>query len=80
MANKLNLNLNQRKRNNDHRRTVDNPAFESKPTNVSAFDMQLIPLENFYSNRDSIRKAREARPIIRAGTLELNGLNLQDET
>ena len=48
--------------------------------NHLALDMQLIPPENFYSNRDSIRKAREARLVIQAGTLELNGLNLQDET
>ena len=48
--------------------------------NHSALDMQLIPLEKFYSNRDSIRKAREARLIIRAGTLEPNGINLRDET
>ena len=79
-----------KERFNDHRRTVDNPASKSKPTNVSehfmltpnhsASDMQLIPLEKFYSNRDSIRKAREAHLIIRAGTLEPNGLNLRDET
>ena len=48
--------------------------------NHLASDMQLIPHENFYINRDSIRKARETRHKIHAGTLEPNGLNLRDET
>ena len=52
-----------KERFNDHRRTVDNPASKSKPTNVSehfmltlylsALDTQPIPLEKFYSGRDS---------------------------
>lgn len=75
---------------NEHRRPVDNPNSRSSPTNVSehfifstnhsASDMQLIPLETIFSNRDSIRKAREAVLIIRAGTLEPSGLNKRDET
>ena len=79
-----------KERFNEHRRTVDNPVSRSKPTNVSehfiltrnhsALDMQLIPLEIFYNKRDSIRKAREAHLIIRAGTLEPNGLNIREET
>ena len=61
-----------KERYNEHRRTVDNPVSKSKPTNVSelfmltpnhsALDMQLIPLEKFYSNRDFIRKARRSSP------------------
>ena len=59
---------------NEHRTPVD-----SKPTTVSehflcnnhnATDMQLIPLELVKSNRDSVRKAREAYLIERCQTLE----------
>ena len=55
---------------NEHRRTIDNPNNKSKPTtaaehflsspNHTANDMLLIPIEKIFSNRDSIRKAREA--------------------
>ena len=55
---------------NEHRRTIDNPNSKSKPTtaaqhfisspNHTANDIQLIPIEKVFSNRDSIRKAREA--------------------
>ena len=41
--------------------------------------MQLIPIEKIFSSRDSIRKAREATLIIRAKTIELNGLNARDK-
>ena len=50
---------------NEHRRTIDNPNTKSKPTtaaehflsspNHTANDMQLIPIEKIFSNRDSIR-------------------------
>ncbi len=78
-----------RQRFNDHRK-IDKPNCKSKPTsaaehflltpNHSPRDMQLIPLEKLTSNRDSIRKAREATLILRAGTLEPRGLNRRDET
>ena len=42
--------------------------------------MQLIPLELVKSNRDSVRKAREAYLIKRGQTLEPHGLNKKDET
>ena len=42
--------------------------------------MQLIPLELVKSNRDSVRKAREAYLIERGQTLEPHGLNKKDET
>ena len=54
---------------NEHLRTIDNPNTKSKPntaaehflsSNHTANDMQLIPIEKIFSNRDSIRKAREA--------------------
>ena len=55
---------------NEHRRTIDNPDAKSEPTtaakhflysrNHTANDMQLIPIEKTFSNRDSIREAREA--------------------
>ena len=41
--------------------------------------MQLIPLELVKSNRDSVRKAREAYLIERGQTLEPHGLNKKDE-
>ena len=55
---------------NEHRRTIHNPNTKSKPTtaaehflsslNHTANDMQLIPIEKIFSNRDSKRKAKEA--------------------
>ena len=58
---------------NEHRRTIDNPNTKSKPTtaaehflsspNHTANDMQLVPIEKIFSNRDSIRKAKEAKFI-----------------
>ena len=41
--------------------------------------MILIPLEQLYTSRDSIRKAREAFLIHRRKTLEPAGLNRRDE-
>ena len=74
---------------NDHRRPVDKQTNISRPTAVSehflsndhnANDMQLIPLELTKSNRNSVRKAREACLIDRGQTLEPLGLNRRDET
>ena len=74
---------------NEHRRTVDKQTNRSKPTTVSehflsndhnASNMLLIPLELIKSNRDSVRKAREAYLIDRGQTLEPLGLNRRDET
>ena len=48
--------------------------------NHNATDMQLIPLKLVKSNRDSVRKAREAYLIQRGQTLEPRGLNKKDET
>ena len=55
---------------NEHCRTIDIPNTKSKPTtaaehflsspNHTANNMQLIPIEKIFSNRDSIRKAKEA--------------------
>ena len=73
---------------NEHRRPVDNPCNISKPTTVSehfltndhsAYDITLIPLELTKSNRDSVRKAREAYLIERGKTLEPLGINKKDE-
>ena len=73
---------------NEHRRPVDNPSNISKPTTVSehfltndhsANDITLIPLELTKSNRDSVRKAREAYLIERGKTLEPLGINKKDE-
>ena len=79
-----------RQRFNEHRRTLDNPNSRSELTHVaehfifspnhSASDMQLIPLEKIITNRDAIRKAREATLIHRARTLEPTGLNKREET
>ena len=74
---------------NEHRRPVDKRTNSSKPTTVSehflcnnhnATNMQLIPLELVKSNRDGVRKAREAYLIERGQTLEPHGLNKKDET
>ena len=55
----------------EHRRPVDNSSNISKPTTVSKhFLTTLIPLELTKSNRDSVRKAREAYLIERGKTLE----------
>ena len=48
-------------------------------SNHSHTDMQLIPLENIRSSRDSVRKARESHLIDKAMTLEPHGLNRRDE-
>ena len=74
---------------NEHRRPVDKQTNISKPTAVSehflsnghnATDMQLIPLELVKSNRDGVRKTREAYLIERGQALEPLGLNRRDET
>ena len=70
--------------------TVDNPNNKSKPTtaaehflsspNHTANDMILIPIEKIFSNRDSIRKAREAFLIQKGRTIDPDGLNIREET
>ena len=74
---------------NEHRRTIDNANTKSKPTtaaehflssNHTANDMQLIPIEKIFSNRDSIRKAREAFVIQKGRPLDPDGLNIREET
>ena len=75
---------------NEHRRTIDNPNNKSKPTtaaehflsspNHTANDMLLIPIEKIFSNRDSIRKAREAFLIQKGKTIDPDGLNIREET
>ena len=42
--------------------------------------MQLIPIEKVFSNRDSIRKAREAFLILKGRTIDPEGLNIREET
>ena len=42
--------------------------------------MQLISIEKIFSNRDSIRKAREAFFILKGRTIDPNGLNIREET
>ena len=73
---------------NEDRRPVDNPSNISKPTTVSkhfrtndhsANDITLIPLELIKSNRDRVRKAREAYLIEKGKTLEPLGMNKKDE-
>ena len=41
--------------------------------------MQLIPIEKVFSNRDSVRKAREAFLISKGRTLLPHGLNIREE-
>ena len=49
------------------------------PNDHSAKDITLIPLELIKSNRDSVRKAREAYLIERGKSLESLGMNKKDE-
>ena len=46
----------------------------------TANDMLLIPIEKLFSNRDSIRKAREAFLIQKGRTIDPVGLNIREET
>ena len=73
---------------NEHRRPIINPFCSYIPTAVSRHfltcghaedHMILIPLEQLYTSRDSIRKAREAFLIHSGKTLEPAGLNRRDE-
>ena len=48
--------------------------------NHNATDMQFVSLELVKSNRDSVRKAREAYLIEKGQTLEPHVLNKKDET
>ena len=70
----------------EHRRSVQNHQQLANPTPVSEHfnlpsvnDIRLIPLELIHTNRDSVRKAREAHLIDKAETLEPQGLNRRDE-
>ena len=42
--------------------------------------MQLIPVEKIFSNRDSIRKAREAFLISKVRKIDPNGPHIREET
>ena len=42
--------------------------------------MQLIPIEKIFTNRDSIRKAREAFLTQKGRTINPDGLNIREET
>ena len=75
---------------NEHRRTINIPNNKSKPTigaehflsslNHTANDKQSITFEKFFSNRDSIRKAREPLLIQKGRTIDNYGLNIHEET
>ena len=61
---------------NEHRRTLDNANTKSKPTSVAEhFLSSPHNIEKIFSNRDSIRKAREALLISKGRTIDPNGLN-----
>ena len=42
--------------------------------------MQLIPIEKIFSNRDSIRTARETFLIQKSRTIDPDGLNIREQT
>ena len=42
--------------------------------------MILIPIEKIFSNRDSIRQAREAFLIQKGRTIDPDGLDIREET
>ena len=80
-----------KERSNEHRRPVDKQVHPNNykltavsghflSLNHSASDMQLIPLKPIKSNRDDVRKVREAHLIDKGQTLEPKGLNRRDET
>jgi len=46
----------------------------------TANEMQLIPLEKIFSNRDSISKDREAFLIQKDRTIDPDSLNIREET
>ena len=71
-----------------HRPTYKRPGDIDQPTAVSDHftlpghslnNLELIPLELINSNRDAIRKAREAFLIYKGKTLEPSGMNRRDE-
>ena len=68
----------QRCQNNDPRKTQQKSGKSGTPGH-SVNDIRLIPLELIHTNRDSVRKAREAHLIDKAKTLEPQGLNRRDE-
>ena len=55
------------------------PSLQFVARFYTANDMQLIPIEKVYSNRDSIRKAREAFLISKGRTLFPHGFNIREE-
>ena len=72
----------------EHRRSILNHNQLINPTPISEHfnqpghsinDVLLIPLELIHSNRDSVRKAREAHLIAKAMILEPHGINRRDE-
>ena len=73
----------------EHRRAIDNPNDKSKPTttaehflsspNHTANGMLSICIEKIFSNRDSIRKAREAFLIQKGRTIDPDSLNIREE-
>ena len=68
---------------NEHRRTLDNANTKSKPTTVAEHFLSSphkISKDMQFSNRDSIRKAREAFFNLKRQTIDPNGLNIREET
>ena len=75
----------------EHRRTIEKAIakqYVDQPTAVSDHftlpahsmdNIELVPLELITSNRDAIRKTREAFLISKGKTLEPFGLNRRDE-
>ena len=56
---------------------VVGPLLILSSPNRTANDMILIPIEIIFSNRDSIRKAREAFLIQKGRTIDPDGLNIR---
>ena len=50
-----------------------------RSASVQCNDVDLIPLELIRSNRDAVRKAREAHIIHKGNTLSPPGINRRDE-
>ena len=81
-----------RDRFREHRRTIEKATQRrhiNQPTAVSDHfsltghsinNIELTPLELIKSNKDGIRKAKEALLISKGKTLEPHGINRRDET
>ena len=73
-----------RDRFGEHRRAIQNKTTDVVPQHFNQkghklTDIELIPLELINSKRESIRRARESFYIDKAKTMQLHGVNREDD-